>query len=433
MFVTQLQANQVISDGWTRRIEQPGQVRAHQTIRVNPAIQFQTMRGMGGAFSELGHIALQRLSPALYQQTLQALFSPEGCNLSFCRMPIGASDFATDAYSLNDTAGDFEMAQFSLARDACHLLPFIKDAQQYQPALALHASPWSPPAWMKDNQDFVFGGSLFDDEKYYRAYALYLCKFIEEYAAQGITIERLVVQNEVDSAPKFPGCIMNAAQMTKFVCDYLKPLMVQRGVKAALWAGTFRSVTEMNAYEYAAQADLVAAVEGFAFQYTLSDELHEFTRRYPKIKIMHTESACYKGENSNEFAFNLFFDFLDYVKSGCDSFTYWNTVLCVENKNTWEWPQNSMVSITPEGEVIYNPDFYVMRELSHALPSGSVRVEAFCTTHRVVAFVTPSQEIVTVTANLSAQAQPVTVIVGQAEHTFTLPPYSIQALCCPLA
>jgi len=33
------------------------------------------------------------------------------------RLPIGASDFALDAYSLDDTPGDLELRDFSMERD----------------------------------------------------------------------------------------------------------------------------------------------------------------------------------------------------------------------------------------------------------------------------------------------------------------------------
>ena len=45
------------------------------------------------------------------------LFSPKESNYTYCRMPIGASDFAMNFYSLNDVVDDFDMINFSIDRD----------------------------------------------------------------------------------------------------------------------------------------------------------------------------------------------------------------------------------------------------------------------------------------------------------------------------
>ena len=74
------------------------------------------------------------------------MFAPgAGLNFTVCRMPIGASDYATNWYSLDDTPGDFELKQFNLDRDRTLLLPYIKAAMKYQPELKVWGSPWSPP------------------------------------------------------------------------------------------------------------------------------------------------------------------------------------------------------------------------------------------------------------------------------------------------
>ena len=51
--------------------------------------------------------------------------------------------------------GDFVMKNFSIANDAETLIPYIKNAQKYNPDLKLWASPWSPPSWMKYNRHYA--------------------------------------------------------------------------------------------------------------------------------------------------------------------------------------------------------------------------------------------------------------------------------------
>ena len=103
--------------------------------------------GFGGCFNELSQIALLSLPEETREKALDLLFAPEedGLRLSFCRMPIGASDYAESWYSHNETEGDYEMAHFSIDRDRKDLLPYTKIALKRHPNSPLYASPGTPP------------------------------------------------------------------------------------------------------------------------------------------------------------------------------------------------------------------------------------------------------------------------------------------------
>ena len=99
---------------------------------------------------------------------MEELFFPGvGANFTICRMPVGANDFSRDWYSYDEVDGDFTMEHFTIANDQQTLIPFIKNAQKYQPDLRLWASPWCPPAWMKYNKHYAsaYTGENYD-EKY---------------------------------------------------------------------------------------------------------------------------------------------------------------------------------------------------------------------------------------------------------------------------
>ncbi len=59
---------------------------------------------------------------------------------------------------------------------------------------------------MKTNDSLV-GGRLKDDPAIYDAYARYLVKFVQAYAAEGVRVDYLTVQNEPQNrTPKeYPG------------------------------------------------------------------------------------------------------------------------------------------------------------------------------------------------------------------------------------
>src|ERR1700723_3766216 len=101
------------------------------------------MEGFGGCFNERGWPSLSALSAEDRDSVMHELFDPQaGARFTYCRMPIGANDYATEAYSYDETPGDFELKRFSIDHDRATLVPFIQAALKYQPKLRLWASPW---------------------------------------------------------------------------------------------------------------------------------------------------------------------------------------------------------------------------------------------------------------------------------------------------
>src|ERR1700761_392473 len=113
---------------------------------LDAATKSPAMEGFGACFNELGWTSLSALSESDRDAVMSELFDPHaGARFSYCRMPIGANDYAREAYSYDETDGDFTMQHFSIGHDMDTLVPFIQAAKKHQPALKLWASPWSPP------------------------------------------------------------------------------------------------------------------------------------------------------------------------------------------------------------------------------------------------------------------------------------------------
>ena len=73
---------------------------------------------------------------------------------------IHSSDFSSGSYTYV-ADNDKELKTFSLKHDQQFRIPFIKQAMAAAGGqLTMYASPWSPPAWMKDNDDMLKGGKL---------------------------------------------------------------------------------------------------------------------------------------------------------------------------------------------------------------------------------------------------------------------------------
>lgn len=345
-------------------------------IEVQNTKPVQMMDGIGGAFNEQGWAALSALPTGKRRTVLSHLFNTKkGANLRFNRIPIGASDFALSAYSLDSVKDDWALKHFSIRRDEGCLIPYIKAAQSINPEMKFHASAWSPPGWMKTNGSQTGGGELLGDTRTLASYADYFVKFLQAYKQHGIIIQRLCPQNEPMVAGSYPGCKIPAPLYAKALTAWVIPAVIKSGLTTEVWAGTFnfwRQDTRKYFDYILNDAGLAKEAGGYSFQYSNMNWVREFTSRYPNVKLQHSESECYYGANSEEEAFRDFQDFVAYIRAGCSLFTFWNMVLPEPHTSTWGWKQNSLVVIdTTKQTVTYEPSFALAYFLGRHLAPGA--------------------------------------------------------------
>jgi glucosylceramidase len=89
--------------------------------------------------------------------------------------------------------------------------------------LDLFVSPWSPPAWMKDNNDMLHGGKL--KPEFYDSWANYYVKFIQGYEKEGIPVWGLTVQNEPMAKQTWESCMYTADEEKNFIKNSLGPAL----------------------------------------------------------------------------------------------------------------------------------------------------------------------------------------------------------------
>ena len=146
------------------------------------------------------------LSESERDRAIKLLFDVnDGIGFTWGRIPVGASDYALERYTLNETANDFEMEHFTIERDKQYLIPYIKAALAVKPDIRFWASPWTPPTWMKNPVGYD-GGAMRNEAKYLQANALYLAKFCETYNNEGIQINAICPQNEPGYTQGYPSC-----------------------------------------------------------------------------------------------------------------------------------------------------------------------------------------------------------------------------------
>lgn len=390
----------------------------------------QVLDGFGACFNELGEIALEQLSDNDHEKVLDLLFKPDedGLRLNYCRMPIGASDFAERWYSYNETEDDYEMEHFSIDGDRKYLLPYIKAAYKRNEKITLFASPWSPPTWMKFPKAYNFG-TLKWEEKNLKAYALYFVKFIEAYQKEGIEIDSVHIQNEPFSDQKFPSCKWTGEQFIEFIGKYLGPLFKEKGIKTKIFLGTLNSgiIESYNDYINALLHDPEASAytDGIGIQWAGKGLAPFIKESWPEVYAIQTENECGDGGNSWHFAKYVFSLLRHYLTYGVRAYVYWNAILSAGGMSTWGWKQNSMVTVD-NGEYTLNPEYYVMKHFSRYIRPGAVRlVLSGHWTSNSVAFRNTDGSIVLVTQNPFKRPQTVQLKLDGKDYSIKLPADSI--------
>ena len=399
------------------------------TIVIDPQATDQPIVGWGGCFNELGWKALLTLSPEARASVLRSIFDPRGdsLHLNLCRMPIGASDFALDGYSLDDTKDDYALKDFSIDRDRKLLIPYIKAAMEYRPDLRVWASPWSPPGWMKDNGVY-HGGKLRMEPAILQTYAQYFVRFVQAYQGEGIHLYAVHVQNEPVSDSIYPTCPWKEPKpLGDFIRNYLGPAFVKNSVPAQIWLGTmsedrmswFRTILD--------DPETAKYIAGIGVQYNgryISEALHLV---YPQFPLIETETPCHAGQNSWEDVENTFSYYRQFLQGGVQAYTLWNMVTDETGLSSWNWRQNSPIVVnTKQGTVNYTPEFYLMKHFSGFVLPGAVRLKLAGSWKNALGFRNADGSVVLVVANIgaSAQAESLTVRMGGEDVTFSVPAHS---------
>jgi len=408
------------------------------TVTLDPKTAYQSIDGFGGCFNELGWTALQALSPDQQATALQALFAPSGCNFTLCRVGIGANDFALNWYSLDESPGDYAMANFTIARDRQYLIPYIKAATQYQPKLAVWGVPWCPPSWMTTNGQY-YGGRMKQDPQTLAAYALYFSKYVQAYHQEGINLYAIHPQNEPlynDSKYHYPQCAWNGTEINTFLRDYLIPQLKKDHVDVQVWLGTIVS-GKLPAFADPVLSDPVTnpGISGVGYQYVGQGAMLATHQKYPDKPMLQTETECYHGENSWPQALTTFRKITEDLNNFANGYDFWNMILSEKSTSSWGWKQNSLLKLDSTAKTItYNPEFYSLKHFSHFVQPGATRIAwaatdtATFTNHNVIAFRNPSGELVLVVANPNNRPLPLTVQSGASSAHLDLPALSMNTV-----
>jgi glucosylceramidase len=383
------------------------------TIDVVDSVRYQQIEGFGGSMTDSSAWVLSGVSPAKQAEILTALFDRNtGLGLSFLRQPIGSSDFALNLYTFDDinpAATDYPLAHFSIDHDRAYILPMLRAARAKNSALRIMASPWTAPAWMKTNRTLIDGGRLRPEA--YATYANYFVKFLQGYAAEGVPIHSLTVQNEPKTAPHYPSMLMTSAEQATFIGQHLGPALARAGLRPRIFAWDHNWETAYP-LEVLANATARPYISGVAFHCYGGQPSAMSTVRaaYPQLAISLTE--CADGSRlsfASKFGFDISTLLIESLRNWARSVAKWNLVLDQNGgpKLVTDACSNcaGLVTVnTVTGTYSFNEDYYALAHVSRFVKPGAYRIQStyfgFGGIHNV-AFVNPDGTLVILARNRS--------------------------------
>ena len=357
----------------------------------------QTIDGFGNSITESSVFVLACLTPEQRHAVLEEMYGEDGANFSASRTVVGASDFALKGhYSYDDVDGDEALEHFSMVvhQDGFSKAeyPQIKD-EHYDMWQCLHeiaeikanaktkanaewklvASPWTAPAWMKDNKQFFdkkkrYGGALLPE--YYDAFARYYVKYLQAYRDAGIEFWAITPENEpMGNDGSWESMHLTPAVEATLIGQYLGPEMAKNGFGDVKILGFDQNTFEAAPYTAAIFGDEQANqyTDGTALHWygsTIScfpDILDSLHAAHPDKRLIHTEGCV---DNLGRPGWPGVSDYEGY-KECCwfnnDAF-WWNP-----NATDWAYSTPWWPEWHPKYAVVHRYANYIIEGLNHWL------------------------------------------------------------------
>ena len=280
--------------------------------------------GLGSAITESSAYNYSLLSDNLKKELINDLYSKDKLNLSIGRLPIGSCDFSLSSYSYSYNE---DLSDFSIDEDKKYIIPTLKDIYNYK-KISLISSPWSPPAFMKNNNKLLHGGKL--KSNYYKLFAKYLRLYIDSYKKEGFDINYITMQNEPYAKQKWESCLYSLKEQHNFIKDYLINELDNTNTNILLWD---HNREKINKYvdELYINNDKVKGVGIHWYTGPYYNNILDIHNRYPNLLIINTEMCCgYSRYNNNDWindAEEYLKDIISCMNNGVSAYLDWNIFL----------------------------------------------------------------------------------------------------------
>lgn len=412
------------------------------SLWVDAGKPFQTMLGFGGAFTEAAAHTWLALSRPQQDAVLRACFDPEtGHGYTLCRVHMNSCDFSMGNYAHASTPGDIALQDFRIDRDEQALLPFLIAAQRVAGStLKLLVSPWSPPAWMKTNQQMNHGGSLLPE--YRDAWARCYVRFIQAYAERGVPVWGVSVQNEPAATQRWDSCIYSAEEERDFVRDHLGPQLEAAGlghVKIVIWDHNRDLLVERAGTVY---ADPQAAryVWGAGFHWYGEDHFDHVQLvhdAWPDKQLLFTEGCQEGGPHAGSWALGERYarSMINDINRWTVGWIDWNLLLDQQGgpNHVGNYCSAPILAEPAQDRFECQSSYFYIGHFARFVKPGARRI--LCAASRealeATAFVNPDGGVVVVAMNRTEHALPFTLNLGPRGAPVALPARSITSLLLP--
>ncbi|TRX53052.1 glycosyl hydrolase [Fulvivirga sp. M361] len=415
------------------------------SIFVNPNKTFQEFIGIGGAITDASAEVFARLPDDKQEELLNAYYSEkEGIGYSLTRTTIHSCDFSTKSYTYVSDK-DKALNSFDISHDLEYRIPMIQRAIAAAGGeLLLYASPWSPPAFMKDNNNMLRGGKLLPE--YYDSWARYYTKFIKAYENQGMPIWGISIQNEPMATQRWESCIFTAEEERDFLKNHLGPIMEQEGLgdkKIVVWDHNRDLINNRaNTIFDDPEAAKYAWGTGFHWYETwaggepMFDNLGHVQEAYPDKKLLFTEGCNEKFDpekyqywpNAERYGRSMINDF----NKGTVGWTDWNILLDHNGgpNHVGNFCFAPVHADTEKGELIYTPAYYYIGHFSRFIRPGAKRISAVSSRSHLLttSFLNMDNSLIVVVMNQSAENISYNLFIEGHQTTVKIPAHAMQTL-----
>jgi glucosylceramidase len=415
------------------------------SVFVNPAKTYQTILGIGGAITDASAETFDKLPADKKEEFIRAYYNKTtGIGYSLARTHINSCDFSSESYTYI-ADGDKDLKTFNIDHDKKLRIPLIKRAMNaVGNQFILYASPWSPPAFMKDNNDMSHGGKLLP--AYNQVWANYYTRFIQDYEKEGIPVWGISIQNEAMATQSWESCLFTAEEERDFLKNYLGPTMNRQGMgdkKIIVWD---HNRDLMNHRAEVIFDDSIASryAWGIGFHWyetwaggdPMFGNVAKVHEAYPTKNIMFTEGCVEKFStarlnywpNGERYGRSMINDF----NGGAVGWTDWNILL--DEKGGPNHANNfcfaPIHANTRTGRLIYTPSYYYIGHFSKFVRPNAKRVSSAASRSQLltVSFINEDRKMATIVMNMSNKPVKYNLIVGGSEAKINILPHAIQTL-----
>lgn len=426
-----------------RDLKQP--LETQICVFVNPSKTFQTVMGIGGAITDASAEVFAKLPAEKQQELLTAYYDKKnGIGYNVVRTNIHSCDFSSGSYTYIQE-GDKALKTFDISHDKQFRIPLIKKAfGLIGKDVTFYVSPWSPPAFMKSNNNILRGGKLLPE--YYQAWANYYVKFINAYQKEGMPIWGLTIQNEPMATQTWESCIYSAEEERDFLKNNLGPTLAKAGLgnkKIIVWdhnrdlmtqrASTILDDPQANKYAWGVGFHWYENWSGGEPMY---DNVGKVQEMYPDKNLIFTEGCVEKFSaakyqlwaNGERYGRSMINDF----NNGVVAWTDWN-ILLDENGGPNHVGNFCFAPIHGDlktGNLIYTPSYYFIGHFSKFIDKGAKRISSAASRSQLLttSFLNPNGKVVTVVMNQSNQSVTYNLCIGTKATEVTILPRAIQTL-----